>query len=213
MKNVLLVDDLPDALALLRTAVRAAFPRACCTCAASVAEAQAVLSHQVFDLALIDLALGDGHGCEVIDLLTRHQPHCAVVVATIHDGDEQLFLALQAGAQGYLLKDHPTGWLAQQLQGIARGQPPLSPAIARRLLRHFQPAPPAPRPADDRGQLSSREREVLGLLAQGVRLADIADILGISRHTVGDHVKHIYRKLNIGSRAEAALRARGMGLA
>ena len=133
-----------------------------------------------------------------------------MVVASIHDDDEHLFQALQAGAQGYLLKDHPTAWLAQQLQGIARGQPPLSPAIARRLLRHFHAAPAAqPHAACD---LSARERDVLGLLAQGVRIADIGIALGISRHTVGDHVKNIYRKLNIGSRAEAALQARDLGL-
>ena len=140
-----------------------------------------------------------------------------MVVATIHDDDDHLFHALQAGAQGYLLKDLPTDWLAAQLRGIAQGQPPLSPAIARRLLRHFQapalvnaqmPELAAPAATD----LSTRESEVLGLLAQGVRIADIGVALGISRHTVGDHVKNIYRKLNITSRAEAALQARHLGL-
>jgi DNA-binding NarL/FixJ family response regulator len=70
-----------------------------------------------------------------------------------------------------------------------------------------------PLPPAEREDLSAREREVLGLLAQGVRIADIGQALSISRHTVGDHVKNIYRKLNISSRAEAALQARGMGLA
>ena len=138
-----------------------------------------------------------------------------MVVASIHDDDDHLFQALQAGAQGYLLKDHPTAWLALQLRGIAQGQPPLSPAIARRLLRHFQAPPPTPAQspaAPAVTDLSARERDVLGLLAQGVRIADIGIALGISRHTVGDHVKNIYRKLNISSRAEAALQARHLGL-
>ncbi len=208
MNRILLVDDLPDALAMVQEAVVVAFPQARCTSAHGVREAEALVAGESFDLALVDLTLGDGSGIAVIESLARQQPRCVVVVSTIHDDDDSLFQALQAGAQGYLLKDHPTSWLVNQLRGIAQGQPPLSPAIARRLLRHFQrPAPPPMA-----SELSAREREVLGLLAQGVRIAEIGEALDISRHTVGDHVKNIYRKLNIRSRAEAALLARGMGL-
>lgn len=222
MKHVLLVDDLDDALAIVQAAVQAAFTDVQCTCAHGAREAlalaQAPPQGRAFDLALVDLSLGDGHGCEVIARLAQCQPQCAIVVSTIHDDDEHLFEALQAGAQGYLLKDHPVDWLARQLQGFDQGQPPLSPAIARRLLRHFRaPAsgivqPQAPQ-ASQAADLSAREREVLGLLAQGLRIADISALLSISRHTVGDHVKNIYRKLNVSSRAEAALTARGLGLA
>lgn len=209
MNHVLLVDDLTDALAIMRQAVSSAFGGVSCTMAGSVAEALQTIAGTTFDLALVDLALGDGSGLAVIAELARSQPDCRIVVASIHDDDEHIFQALQAGAQGYLLKDHPTAWLAEQLQGIADGRPPLSPAIARRLLRHFQAPPPRETAACD---LSARERDVLGLLAQGVRIADIAGALAISRHTVGDHVKSIYRKLKISSRAEAALRARSLGL-
>ena len=215
MKHILVVDDLADALAMLQDAIQAAFGDVPCTLARSVREALGVIdSGRTFDLALIDLALGDGSGLELITRLSLRQPHCTVVVASIHDDDDHLFQALQAGAQGYLLKDHPTPWLALQLQGIAQGQPPLSPAIARRLLRHFQPPRPVPAPTSPHmaTDLSARERDVLGLLAQGVRIADIGIALGISRHTVGDHVKNIYRKLDINSRAEAALQARQLGL-
>ena len=218
MNRILLVDDLSDALAMLQDAIHAAFGHVPCTSARSVHEAVHVIDTGTpFDLALIDLALGDGSGLDLIARLAQCQPDCAVVVATIHDDDDHLFHALQAGAQGYLLKDQPTDWLAAQLRGIAQGQPPLSPAIARRLLRHFQapalvnaqmPELAAPAATD----LSTRESEVLGLLAQGVRIADMGVALGISRHTVGDHVKNIYRKLNITSRAEAALQARHLGL-
>lgn len=211
VSTVLLVDDLADALAMVRAAVEAAFPHARCMAARSVHEAMGQIQLAAFDLALVDLSLGDGSGLAVIEQLTRLQPSCAIVVSTIHDDDDNLFRALQAGAQGYLLKDHPKAWLVQQLQGIAQGQPPLSPAIARRLLRHFRP--PAPTLPSAGSYLSTREREVLGLLAQGVRIAEIGTALDISRHTVGDHVKNIYRKLNIGSRAEAALHARSLGLA
>ena len=217
MNHILVVDDLSDALAMLQDAIGAAFGPVPCTLARSVREALGVIdSGTPFDLALVDLALGDGSGLALIERLAQRQPQCAVVVASIHDDDDHLFQALQAGAQGYLLKDHPTAWLALQLRGIAQGQPPLSPAIARRLLRHFQAPPPTPAQspaAPAVTDLSARERDVLGLLAQGVRIADIGIALGISRHTVGDHVKNIYRKLNISSRAEAALQARSLGLA
>ncbi len=218
VRDVLLVDDLPDALAMVHTAVQQAFPGARCNCAGSLAQALALLDGgQAFDLALVDLSLGDGHGVQLIAQLNRRQPGCTVVVSTIHGDDDSLFQALQAGAQGYLLKDHPASWLAQQLQGITQGQPALSPAIARRLLRHSPPPAPAPAgapaPAASAPALTPREREVLGLLAQGVRLADIGTALGISRHTAGDHVKNVYRKLNITSRAAAALHARQLGLA
>lgn len=208
MTRVLLVDDLPEALALLQQVACTAFADALCLPAGSVKQALQLLQTQHFDVALVDLGLPDGSGLEVIVQLQQLQPACAPVVATIYDDDSHLFAALQAGAQGYLLKDQPADWLAQQLRGILEGQPPLSPAIARRLLRHFQP----PVPVSAQAELTGRERGVLGLLAQGVRIADIAVQLGISRHTAGDHVKNIYRKLNISSRAEAALRAKGMGL-
>lgn len=213
MKQALLVDDLPDALAIVEAAVQTAFEGAQCVKARSVREALALIDKQPFELALVDLSLGDGHGHDIICHLAQWQPDCSVVVSTIHDDDENLFQALQSGAQGYLLKDHPIPWLASQLQGIMQGQPPLSPAIARRLLRHFQALPATGHQPASRDELSTREREVLGMLAQGVRITDIGKALGISRHTAGDHVKNIYRKLNISSRAEAALRARGMGLA
>lgn len=215
MNRALLVDDLPEALAMIEGAVRAAFPGAACQQATGVREALEAIGRVRFDLALVDLTMADGSGIEVITALALRQPGCMVVVATIHDDDDHLFEALQAGAQGYLLKDHPGDWMARQLRGVVEGQPPLSPAIARRLLRHFR-TPGSAEPPSAPGTteaLSAREREVLALLAHGERLADIAGRLGISRHTVGDHVKSIYRKLNITSRAEAALRARGMGLA
>jgi len=212
MKQVLLVDDLPDALAMLEAAVLLAFPAAYCQHARTLADAHAACAATTFDLALIDLGLPDGLGTTLIAALANRQPDCQVIVATIHAGDEHLFPALQAGAQGYLLKDESTALLARQLQGIAGGQPPLSPAVARRLLQHFQQPLTTPDRAGAINALSAREREVLVLLARGIQLAGIAATLGISRHTVGDHVKNIYRKLNISSRAEAALRAHGMGL-
>jgi DNA-binding NarL/FixJ family response regulator len=254
LHRVLLIDDLPVALNMLEQAVREAFGNVGIERAEGVAASRRLLAADGagFDLALVDLHLGDGHGVDVIQMLASKQPACTVVVATIFDDDDHLFQALQAGAQGYVLKDRAPSWLAAQLRGIGDGQPPLSPAIARRLLRHFRsvagsigasyasspmqdglglqtrsvhqhprltersqphPVSPTERLTLPTEPLTAREREVFGLLAQGVNVAYIARALGISRHTVGDHVKNLYRKLNISSRAQAALHARGLGLA
>lgn len=213
LQHALLVDDLPDALERLAQAALLAFPRIDCRRAGSVADSLLALAQPGPrpDLALVDLDLGDGSGLTVIEAINRLHPDCLIVVVTIFDDDAHLFPALEAGAQGYLLKDQPLDQLVQQLRGIGEGQPPLSPAIARRLIRHFtRPATGAAAPAVV--SLSPRETEVLALLAQGIRLGELAERLGISRHTAGDHVKNIYRKLNISSRAEAALQAARLGL-
>jgi DNA-binding NarL/FixJ family response regulator len=132
------------------------------------------------------------------------------VVATVFDDDAHLFPALRAGAQGYVLKDQSREQLADMLRGIVAGQPPLSPSIARRLLRQFRTvADVAAAPAES---LTAREREVLGLIGKGLTVPATAQALGISRHTCVGYVKEIYRKLEVGSRAEATLAASRLGL-
>lgn len=205
--RVLIVEDIPEAQALLQAAVEQAFPQAACHHAADVASARALLAATAPELALVDLHLPDGSGIAVIEALLERHPGCVAVVATIFDDDAHLFPALQAGAQGYLLKDQETATLAAQLRGIGAGQPPLSPAIARRLLGYFQ----APRAAAGEG-LTVRETETLRHLARGIRVAGIARAMGISHHTAAGYVKSIYRKLSISSRAEAALSASRLGL-
>lgn len=209
MKTALILEDMPESQDMLCELAQAAFPGVVTQCAADVAGALELLSRQVFDLALIDLALPDGCGTAVVQALAQRASPCMIVVASLFDDDEHLFPALRAGAQGYLLKDQPFEQLVQQLQGIGAGQPPLSPSVARRLLAHFRPFPEAGGPGTE---LTPREREVLTLLARGISSAKIGQALGISRHTVGDHVKNLYRKLNISSRAQAALQAQSLGL-
>lgn len=206
MKHALIVEDLPDTRDWLERLVTGAFPGVDVTTADSVESARSGLRAKPFDLALVDLGLPDGNGEEIIAELAGLANPPVIVVATIYDDDRHLFPALQAGAQGYLLKEQPLEVLTRQLCGILEGHPPLSPAIARRLLGFFQ-APPT---ADE--TLNNREREALTLLAQGLRISDLATEMGITRNTASDYVKSIYRKLNITSRAQAALKAARMGL-
>lgn len=213
MKVALILEDMPESQEMLREVAQKAFPGIRSCCVADVAGALRMLSQFQFDLALIDLSLPDGEGKTVIEAMSERFPKSVIVVATIFDDDEHLFPALRAGAHGYLLKDQTPEHLVKQLRGITEGHPPLSPSVARRLLDHFRVEHESPEDvASDDVLLTPREREVLVQLTRGISIADIGEVMSISRHTVSDHVKNIYRKLNISSRAEAALRAKGMGL-
>lgn len=205
--RALVVDDLAASRDWLERALALAFPGIAVETAATVAEALARIDPPP-PLALVDLGLPDGSGVRVIEELARRGETMAIV-ATVFDDDAHLFPALRAGAQGYVLKDQPPEALAAMLQGIAAGQPPLSPSIARRLLLHFRP--PAPEP--DAPALTPRETEVLRLTAKGMTVQEVADLLGLSRHTAGGYLKDIYRKLSVSTRAEAALEAARRGLA
>lgn len=212
----LVVEDLPETRQWLTGVLEQAFPGIEVTAADSIGAALAELGRRVPDVALVDLGLPDGSGVDLIAKLGVEHSACATIVTTIYADDDHLFSALRAGAQGYLLKDQARERLAEQLQGILRGEPPLSPAIARRLMRAFSASGGAqleakPEPLDESG-LTAREIEVLTLIARGHTLKDVGKALAISRFTVGDHVKMIYRKLNVASRAEAALQAARLGI-
>lgn len=207
MHRTLIVEDTLEAREWMAQTLCQVFPHTQTCLAASAGEAHTLLEANHFDLALIDLQLPDGNGTDLIARLNEQQPHALCIVVTIYDDDQHLFPALQAGAGGYLLKDMPGEQFVRRLQGIAQGEPPLSPAIARRLLSHFGQIATAPV-----HNLSPREEEVLSLIAKGIKLTEAAEILSISPHTASDHVKSIYRKLNISSRAEATLEAARLGL-
>lgn len=205
MKSVLIVEDLPDTCAWLQQVVISAFPGAAVEAAGSLAEARAALQTRHFDLALIDLGLPDGSGVDLVAEIAPLRPRTQAVVATVFDDDAHLWAALRAGADGYVLKHHRPQDVATLLRGIDQGQPPLSPPIARRMLATFR------RPSDAVA-LTEREQQVLGHIARGHSIADTARSLSLSPHTVHGHVKVIYQKLGVTSRAEAALEASRQGL-
>lgn len=203
-----ILEDLPESQRWLTQALDEAFPGICISVASSLTEARAlIVAGQRPDIALIDLGLPDGSGVEFIETLQRISPLTLSIVASIYDDDGHLFPALRAGATGYLLKDQPIGVIVQALSGIAAGHPPLSPAIARRMLSFFCPVE-----TKEQVTLTERETEVLCYIAKGLTQAECARLMGISAHTVVGYVKDIYRKLNVCTRAEAALAARDMGL-
>ncbi|OYY94327.1 MAG: DNA-binding response regulator [Hydrogenophilales bacterium 28-61-23] len=203
-----ILEDLPESQVWLSEALTQSFPGIAIDTAYCLREAREKLQTGAMpDIALIDLGLPDGIGIELIEFIQRRSPATLCIVASIYHDDGHIFPALRAGARGYLLKDQPIAAIVAALTGIAAGQPPLSPAIARRMLSFFQPLAALPDPA-----LTERETEVLRLISKGMTQAETARLLGISQHTVAGYVKEVYRKLNVSSRAEAALLARDMGL-
>jgi len=150
-----------------------------------------------FKLILVDLELPDGNALELLVELT-HYP-ATKIVTTLYSDDDQLFPALQCSADGYLLKEDRFEVLVEELQRIVRGQPPLSPAIARRL------------PTRLHERLTPRENEVLTYPSKVFTIKEIASLMGIKWFTVNDHIKSIFKKLNVSSRAEAAVLASKQG--
>ncbi|MDO9234718.1 MAG: response regulator transcription factor [Aquabacterium sp.] len=217
MKQILLLEDLPEIRAWLKVLALQVFPGSQISEAARIQDALELVNAVRFDVALVDLGLPDGSGVEVVQALREKQPDVQSVVVTIHDDDDHLFPALQAGAFGYLLKEQSREQLSEQLQRISQGEPPLSPSIARRVIKYFtaQARHQMPLPPDTvtpHVQLTDRENEVLLRVAKGFTLPEIGVQLNLSRHTIADYVKQIYRKLNVSSRAEAALEAQRLGL-
>ena len=224
MQTILILEDFADTRAWLCEVLHEAFTDINITEAATIQQAKNILEKQKFDLALIDINLPDGNGIDIVKDISATSPTTYCVVATIFDDDQHLFSALQAGAQGYLLKEQPKKQFIKNLSGLLHGEPPLSPPIARKILRHFQSSGQAhpieemptkvqaPARSNNTLQLSGREQEILTLVAKGYKRNEIGPMLDISPHTVATHLKTIYSKLNVTSRAEATMEALRMGL-
>jgi DNA-binding NarL/FixJ family response regulator len=209
MKKCLIVEDIHETRRWLAEIVVAAFPHCLVAEAATVGEGLRLADGGGFDLALIDLGLPDGSGLEVLRGIKRRTPDAVCVITTVMGDDAHIVAALSAGAQGYLLKEQPAELLSRQLTELSTGVPALSPTIARRIMEHFQRTGPAAVGDDD---LSEREKQTLALISRGLRNIDVANQLGIAESTVASHIKSIYRKLGISSRAEAAWHATRLGL-
>lgn len=211
MQSALILEDHPDSRRWLEGILVEAFPGVVVDAVDCLARARDQLAHTHYDLALLDIGLPDGNGTTLVKQIRASHAKTYVVMATIYGDDAHLFAALKEGAQGFLLKDQPRERLVEQLRGIARGEPPLSPSIARRVLRHFRFVAPSSVGAGQSG-LTAREEEVLRLLANGYHRGDISLALGISGNTVAAHTKQIYRKLKVSGRAEATLQAVRLGV-
>jgi len=210
INTALLTEDYAPSRLLISEVVRTAFPDVEMAEAENLVQARVALSTHQFDLAMIDLNLPDGSGIDLIMSICTQTPETYCVVITTMDDDDSLFASLQAGAQGYLLKHESQSKLVSRLQGILQNDPPLSPSIARRILRHFNRIKITR--VSLKHDLAPREVQVLELVAKGLQRKQIARDLEISLNTTSDYVKIIYRKLNVSSRMAAAEAARNLGI-
>jgi DNA-binding NarL/FixJ family response regulator len=158
----------------------------------------------------MDLQMPDGGGIEATRRIVNDHPVIKVLVLTLFEDDDSVFLALRAGARGYVLKDADDEDVLRAIRAVGRGEAIFSPAIATRVLAYF--AAPRPRELQVFPTLTDREREILNLIAHGLPNPAIARELGLSPKTVGNHVSNIFGKLQVADRAEAIIRAREAGL-
>lgn len=212
MKSILMVEDDSDVRNWLSKVVANAFVSARITEASTVGQALSQLRNQEFDLAILDFNLPDGTAIDIIKRIKSHSPDTFCVIATIFDDDKHVFESLRAGAQGYLLKEQNGSELTEDLRGILSGDPPISPPVARRIIRYFNERNRGTGGEIDEANITRRECEILTMVAKGMNRSDIAAELNLSPNTVATHIKSIYRKLDISSKTEATMKAISMGL-
>jgi DNA-binding NarL/FixJ family response regulator len=210
MQTALILEDNPEAMNLLQEIIAESFDGIKTQTASNIETCKKILENLEPDIALIDMGLPDGSGLEIIKQLKEKNENAYVVVTTIFDDSNTLFSALRAGVDGYILKYQSKAMIVDLLKGITEGRPPLSPTIAKKILLFFNPEQKAT--TEINHDLSLREKEVLQLIAKGFSVAKTAELLDISKNTAAFHIKTIYRKLKINSRAEATIEAARLGI-
>lgn len=167
------------------------------------------------DLILMDVHMPNVNGIEATRRIKAELPYVKVVMLTVSDQDQDLFEAIKSGAQGYLLKNLEPNELFDYLEGISRGEAPISRAMASRILSEFASQASrerAPRTPEPIGALTAREKEVLKLVASGATNREIAVALTLTENTVKNHLRNILEKLHLENRVQAAAYALKMGL-
>jgi len=175
--------------------------------------AVAALPHLSLDIVLVDIGLPDISGIDVIRAVKALSPACSALVVTTFGDDKTVTAAIEAGADGYLLKATAFDELKRDIHALRDGGSPLSPMIARTLLNRMHGTAAATAP-DGGGEtaLTPREREILEMIAKGFSYAETSTICAISTATVHSHLKRIYRKLEVHSKTEAVYEARRRSL-
>jgi DNA-binding NarL/FixJ family response regulator len=163
------------------------------------------------DVVLMDLNMPGRNGIEATRAIVSAAPHIAVLILTMHEDDESVFAAVQAGARGYLVKGARQAELLRAVRSVAEGGAVFGPAIARRMVDFFAVAAQASAAAAF-PELTAREREILNLIARGHANGQIAEQLGLSTKTVRNNVSNIFTKIQVVDRAQAIVKAREAGI-
>lgn len=220
VSRILIVEDDPETRAGLSQHIEANADLSLVDAVGSVAAALDVLNTEntTVDVLLVDLGLPDGSGEDVIRHARNLPTPPEIMVITVFGDERHVISAIEAGASGYLLKDASSESLGDAVRDLLAGGSPITPVIARHILKRFSvdpPKPPSPQQeevTEDVPHLTPRETEVLGMVARGYTNNEIAELLEMSFHTVTSHIKHIYRKLSVRSRSEAIFEASQLGI-
>jgi len=211
--RVALVEDDP----LFRQAIAGAIRGAAGMELVGVAETRGqgllMLHGPAADVLLVDLGLPDGSGIDVIAVAQTLWPRCDVMVSTTFGDEAHVLQSIEAGASGYLLKDSSPARMLEEIRNLHAGGSPISPLIARQVLKRFRGrAAAATALADERTALSAREQQTLEYMTKGFTYDEVAGLMGVSRHTVQTFVRRIYAKLEVSTKVEAIYEARKRGL-
>ena len=202
--TVALVEDDEEARRRLAASIRADPALQLVGEYSTVAEALSGLDARAPEVFLVDLGLPDGSGIEVVRRIAARHPECHILVVTLFGDERTVLTALEAGAHGYLLKGGLERDIAEDIRHLKNGGSPLSPIIARQVLKRLVP----PRPAHTtEAQLTPRESQILDAIARGFSYVETAALLKISPQTVHTHLRNIYKKLAVHSKTEAVFEA------
>jgi DNA-binding NarL/FixJ family response regulator len=201
------IEDNPTTLAAILDALAVGDGFRVVWTATSCAETRAQLSREIPDVLLVDLGLPDGQGRALIAEARQRRADVEAVVITMFGDESHVIDAIEAGATGYLLKDDAVAELPAALRLLLAGGAPMSPSIARLLVQRTRQQASGIGPTETFG-LTTRERELLDLLARGYTYGEVGRLLDISLHTVQTHIKRVYAKMSVHSRAEAVYEAR-----
>jgi DNA-binding NarL/FixJ family response regulator len=207
MLDVVIIEDQRDVREGLAVLIQGTPGFRCTRSYRTMEEALAALAAGSGDrpnVILTDIGLPGMSGIEGIAALRQQFIELPILALTVYDSDDKVFNALCAGASGYLLKNTPPARLLDSLQEVAAGGAPMSPEVARRVVRLFRDFRPA---KEATYNLTPQENQLLKLLADGHHKKTAAHEMGISVNTVSFHLKHIYEKLQVHSKTEAVAKA------
>ena len=206
MIKIVLVEDNPNMREGFSALLNETPGLSCVGAYATGEEAVQRISVEQPDVALVDIHLPGMSGIECVAKLKAQLPRLQVLMLTRYEQSDLIFNSIRAGASGYLLKNTPPAELIQAIEQVHAGGAPMSMQIARKVIDHFRQIQ---QPASEVEQLTSREQEILQLLAKGYYYKEISDSLGITYNTVRTHLQHIYEKLHVQSRTGAVLKFLG----
>jgi len=216
--RIMVVEDDPGIRRYVEAAINGQPDLRCIGSFDRIQPSRRALATHAPDILLLDLGLPDGHGIELITYCKQRHPQCEILVITRFGDDTNIIRCLEAGAQGYILKDAFDPDISRFISELRQGGSPISPRIGRKLFSLLrqqrtpsQSSGTRARSWPDETGLSSREAEVLNLIARGYSYQEISGHLTISLNTVRTYIKQIYQKLAVRSRSEAVFEAAKMG--